>query len=283
MLSHISRFREAMDDTLIHRAGGLTFDRLAAYLGFPRPGVILQDYWRGALQASVYSARGTPGPLFLFLENVFGQWIDQCSTFTCTGLSLNLLEVPADLADNMQLQNRFCRIGDKLYRSSVLDGRDLTFINVDTTLFSKADFTALRQYEVKFLPFDIVEADAVYKVLLDRGIFTLPPTYLKTDASDVRGTGEPFGGQIMDLDSTVEGERFGFPLGDGPFPIYLAQDDFTSALGAGFTAMLVAGVRGVIEPYAHAQSTSLYGSYHQLLQYGTTDPGGPVLVEPTRG
>lgn len=283
MLSHVNRFRQALNDTLLHRAEGSAFDRLCAAYGFPRPPIIMQEHWRDACISGVFSARGTPGPIFRFLESALGQWIEECSTFTCLALSRNLLEVPLAQSDVLSLQNRFCRIGDKLYRSSVLDGRELTFISANTTMFSAADFTPLSSYTVSFLPFDLVEQGAVYKVLIDSGIIGFPPTYLKADADEVRGTDEPFGGQLLDFDSTDNAERFGDPLGDGPHPIYLGTDDFPDVLGPAFQAMLVAGVRGVIESYKHVGGVSLYGSYRDREIYGVTSPEGPNLVEPTRG
>lgn len=284
MINPLNRVREAMHDTLLTRASGAMFDRLCALYGFRRPAIIRQEAWRQSCRSGVFAARGTAGPIFKFLEHAFSQWIEECSTIECLALSVNLLEVPSAFADNSQLENRFCRIGDKLYRSSVLDGRELTFFNVDCPMFSKADFTSLDSYTVKVLPFDIIEQGGLYKVLLDDGILNVPPTYLKEDATDTRGTGEPFGGQLMDFFSAVEGERYGDPLGAGPFPAYLATDDFTDAMGNGFIQMLVAGVRGQIIDFKHSlQDPSLYGSYHQLLSSGTTSAAGPTLITPTRG
>lgn len=283
MLSHINRIAQAANDTLLHRAEGTMFDRLCIMYGFRRPQIIKQSYWRSAVKSGVFAARGTPGVIFKFLEHAFGQWIDECSTFEMTALSSNLMEVPLAQEDNCQLENRYFRIGEKLYRSAGINGRQLTFYAVDCTMFSRADFVGLQEYTAKMLPFDVKEEGGLYKVLLDDGILNVPPTYLKQDASVVRGTGEPFGGHILDFTSAVEGERFGDQV-DGPFPAYLAVDDFTSAVGEGFIQLLVAGVRGQILDIKHCAGTpSLYGSYKQLLQTGTTSPDGPTLITPTRG
>jgi len=281
MLSAISRLKEVLHDTLLTKAQGEMLDRLTDLYGFRRPAVIRQAEWRNAVLSSVFSARGTPGPMFRFLENVFGQWVQECSTFTCTALSSNLLEVPESVEGNTQLENRFCRIGDNLYRSSVLDDRELTFHAIDCALFKRADFETGDSYTVKFLPFDIVERDGEFKVLLDDGILNVPPSYLKQDASVVRASGEPFGGQILDFFSEVEAQRYG-DQEQGPFPAYLAVDDFTEALGGAFLQMLVAGVRGQILDFKHSLSdTSLYGSYRQMAESGTAQT--PVIVNPTRG
>jgi len=273
MLSRFNRVREALNDTLITRATDVAFSRLASFYGFPRPLAISTERWRSTLRSSVFSARGTPGAVFRFVEEAFGQWADENSTFTVQGVGPNSLALPSGL--DVELEGRFCRINGELYRSTYHEGSVLYFVNVNTPMFRAADFEAGVSYEAKFLPFDIVEQGGVYEVILDGGILGYPPTFLKQDPSV---TGDALGGFIL------EDGALGDALGDGPFPIYLGSDDFTKALGEGFENMLCAGVIGKIKGFAWtAGAASMYGSYKDRVVYGTTAPTAPDIVTPTRG
>lgn len=279
MLSPLSKIQQVMHDTLFSRSEGLAFAKVCHLFGMDRPAVIRTESWRNACKAAIYSAKGTPGPIFRFLEHTFSEWTEQCSTFTGLTLSTNLIEFDEVTAN---MENRFCRIGGKLYRSgAALDGTQLTFVTADTTLFTAADFTSLQTVEVAFLPFDIVEHGCLYKVLLDDGILGFPPTYLREDG-EVRGD-EPLGGHILDFNSIQDALRFADPLDTGAFPAYLGDDDFTSAFGESFINMLVAGVRGQIIDFMWARAaSSLYGSIYNRKVYGTVTPAAPDLVTPTR-
>lgn len=279
MLEPLNKITKALHDTLFTRAEGTALSRLTARYGMLRPLVIRPSNWRAACRSSVFAAKGTPGPIFKFLEHALGEWIDECSTFEALAISPNTLEI-TDAADWMC--NRFVRIGDTLYRSANRSGNSLYFITAQTTLFTPAAFTTLQNYTAKFLPFDIKEINCAYEVLLDDGILEFPPTYLRENA-EARGD-EPLGGHLMEFGSSTESERFGDPLGDGPFPAYLGTDDFTTAFGEAFINMLVAGVRGRIIDFKWVNgAASVYGSIFNRTVYGTTLPEAPDLVTPTRG
>lgn len=283
MLTPLSKIQQALKDTLFVAAEGTAFSRICGYYGMRRPLVIRPDYWRNACRSTVFSAKGTAGPIFKFLEHSFGEWIDNNSTFTGVAVSPNVIEFDSATP---AMENRFCRINGKLYRSSALlnggvDGQ-LSFIYSDTTLFSAADFTGLAEYTVAFLPFEIVEHGCEYKVLLDDGILNFPPTYLRENGEE-RGT-DPLGGHILDFTSSEDTLRFADPLGDGAFPAYLGDDDFTSAFGEAFLNLLAAGVRGRIIDYKWARGVaSIYGSIYTRRVYGTTSVEPPDLITPTRG
>lgn len=282
MLSRFNKVQEALNETLFTRATGVALTRIATMYGFPRPLAISPEDWRSALRSAVFSARGTPGPIFRFLELAFQQWTRENSTFTLQGVGANSVALP--LGVTSELEGRFCRINGELYRSSYREGSELFFYNVNTPLFKKALFEPGESYDCAFLPFDIVERDGIYRVLLDDGILGMPPTYLKQDASEVREGDEPFGGQLLDFTSDVEAERFGDPLGEGAFPAYLGSDDFTAALGEGFLNLLCIGIFGEVRNTHWANGlSSLYGSYKDRVIYGTTTPSPPDLVQPTRG
>lgn len=281
MLTPLNKITRVLHDTLFMRAEGDSFTLVTSLFGMRRPLVINQEQWRAACRSTIYAAKGTPGPLFKFLEHTFGEWIAVCSTFSGTALSRNVIEfdeaIPA-------LQNRYVRINGKLYRSSAFESGTarLSFHLASSSLFSAPDFTSLQSYSCAFLPFDIIENNCEYRVLLDDGILELPPTYLREDGEARED--DPLGGHLMDYTSSVETERFGDPLGVGPFPAYLGDDDFTNVFGEAFRNLLCAGIYGRILDFKWINgAASIYGSIYNRRVYGSVSPSPPDLVTPTRG
>ena len=279
MLSPISRISEAFRETLLHKAKGTAFNRLVAWYGFKKPRYIEERYWREATLHSIFSARGTPRPVFSFLEHVFGEWTDTQSTYE------NVLAVSSYIIDitgaTCTLEGRYCRIDGEMHRISHLNSNGhLVLHAVDTMMFKGASLTAGSTYTVKVLPFDVEEYDCEYRVILDSGVLQFPRTYLREDG-EVRTT-DPYGGHIMDFFSSVFSERYGNQI-TGAYPIYLGADEFASLFFESFEMMLASGIDGKVTNQEWCPlSGSIYGSIYNRKVYGTVSPTLPAIVQPTR-
>jgi hypothetical protein len=283
MLQPLNRIETVLREILINHAKGADLNRLSAFYGFRRPQYIAEEYWRKALLKAVYSARGTPGPIFSFLEAVFGEWVDTISTYDAVAMSPNIIQFSGV---NTTHEGRYCRIDGKLYRTTTLRGagypNDIVLQNMDTTLFTAANFTPSSIFKVKFLPFDVEEEGCEYRILVDNGILDFPKYYIPTNVAENRASGMPKGGHIMDFFSSDETHRRGDQV-DGPYPIYLAADEFKDLFFDAMELLLAAGVHAVIKVTTWSdEDVTVYGSIFNRRVYGSTSPSIPPLITPTR-
>lgn len=283
MLQPLNRLEVMLRETLLTNAKGQDLNRLSRHLGFRRPQYIAEEYWRKALLKAVYSARGTPGPIFSFLEAVFGEWTDEVSTYDAVALSPNIIQFSGA---NTSHEGRYLRINGKLYRTSHLRGDDhpgdIVLHTANTTLYTGANFVPNEDLVVKFLPFDVEEQGCEYRILIDDGILNFPKYYIPTNVAEDRAVGMPKGGHIMHFFSDIEEYRRGDPI-EGPHPIYLAADEFKELFFDAMELLLAAGVHAVIKVTRWSdQDVSEYGSIFNRKVYGTNGTTIPPIIEPTR-
>lgn len=282
MLQPLNRIEKMLRETILNNAKGRDLTRLSEYYGFRRPHYIAEEYWRKALLKAVYSARGTPGPIFSFLEAVFGEW-SELSTYDAVAMSPNIIQFSGASTTH---EGRYCRIDGKLYRTSVLRGssfpNDMVMHNVDNTLFTAANFVPNSTFKVSFLPFDVEEVGCEYRILVDNGVLNFPKYYIPTNVAENRAAGMPLGGHIMDFFSSDASHRRGDQI-DGPYPIYLAADEFKELFFDAMELLLAAGVHAVIKVTTWSEEdVSVYGSIFNRRVYGSVTPSIPPLVTPTR-
>ena len=279
MLRALSRVEQLFRETLLHRAKGEAFLRLAARYGFTKPKYIAEESWRAAVISSAFNARGTPGVIFNFLETVFSEWIDELSTFSAVATAVNILEIQdADC----NLESRFIRIDGELHRSANLRPgypNELVLVPVTTSMFKGARLTPGETYTVKVLPFDIEEHSCKYRILLDAGVLQYPSSYIREDAS--ARTNDPDGAHLLDFFSEVLAERFGNQE-TGAYPIYLSAEEFSSLFFDSLDLLLAAGVKEEIALTPWCDEASIYGSIYNRKVYGTVSPNPPPLIVPTR-
>ena len=283
MLQPLNRIETMLRETLITNAKGQDLNRLSRHLGFRRPQYIAEEYWRKALLKAVYSARGTPGPIFSFLEAVFGEWTDEISTYDAVALSPNIIQFSGA---NTTHEGRYLRINGKLYRTSHLRGDDhpgdIVLHAVDTTLYTAANFVPNENLVVKFLPFDVEEEGCEYRIFIDDGILNFPKYYIPTNVAEDRAVGMPKGGHIMHFFSDIAEYRRGDPI-EGPHPIYLAADEFKELFFDAMELLLAAGVHATIKVTQWSdQDATIYGSIFNRKVYGTNGTTIPPIVTPTR-
>jgi hypothetical protein len=283
MLQPLNRIETMLRETYTQLAKGQELNRVSEFFGFRRPQYIEEDYWRSALNVALFSSRGTPGPIFRFLEEVFGEWVDGISTYSAVAISPNIMQFSGVSCAH---EGRYVRINGDLYRSSTLRGsshpNDIVFHAVDTMMFKKAAFTPGAAYTLKFLPFDIEEHGCEYRILIDSGILNFPKYYVPTNVAEDRAGGIPLSGHIMNFFSTVLGERYGNQE-EGAYPIYLAAEEFQELFFDAIDMMLAAGVHERILVTTWCQSeASIYGSIFNRKVYGSTTPAKPDIIQPSR-
>ena len=283
MLQPLNRIETWLRETYTQLAKGADLNRISKYYGFKRPQYIAEEYWRSALHSSLFSARGTPGPIFRFLEEVFGEWADEISTYQAVALSPNIMQFSGVSCVH---EERYVRINGDLYRTASLRGdgfpNDIVFHAVDTMMFKAASFTPGQEYTIKVLPFDVEEYGCEYRILIDNGVLNFPKYYIPNKDQQPRQPGVPPSGHIMDFFSSVYEERFGDTL-EGPHPIYLSADEFGELFFDAIDLMLAAGVHErVILTQWCADQSSIYGSIFNRKVYGSLEPTIPDLIQPAR-
>jgi hypothetical protein len=283
MLQPLNKIETWMRETFITTAKGNDLNRISNFYGFRRPQYISEEYWRKALHSALFSARGCPGPIFAFLEAVFGEWVDEVSTYTATAMSPNIMQFSGASCWH---EHRYVRIDGDLYRSANLRGDgfpdDIVFYAVDNTLFKAASFTPGQEYTLQFLPFDVEEYGCEYRILIDNGVLNFPKYYIPLKNGEPRDPLEVEGGHILDFFSEVSEERFGNQR-TGPYPIYLSADEFGELFFDALDLMLAAGVHEkVLSVQWCPDMASLYGSIFLSKIYGTREPSIPDIIEPTR-
>lgn len=268
---------EVNADININRATGDALLRLARHYGFERPQYIPEEDFRTALRAAVYGSQPTFGTLFKFLISMFDVWADY-STITGEATSTQTLELStASLAltdSEKNFEQRYALIDGKVCYLAVSLAGFATFANVNTSYFTKPNFTVGQTYTAKLLPFNFEEFGCKVKLILDGGIFNVASVYLQENATQNQNVGEPPYGYLMDFFSTNTEERFGRP--NGPYPAYLATDFFENDFFNSVDKMLAAGVqlRGQNVLWVNGVQ-SMYNSFTQLLQGG--EAGGPLF------
>lgn len=278
-----SRVDVVRNELMLHRAEGAALNRLSKFYGFERPLFIKDEYWAEALRNAVYSARGTLGVFTAFLEALFAEYIS-FATFTFEVVDRNTLRFNGTGLDLCNLTPRYVNINGKRHFTSYHDGDLLHLSLVDSTYWRAAD---LRDYvgqdvQVSVLPYLIEEMNGQVKLIIDAGLFVIPPTYLREDAEPREN--EPYGGHILDFFSNDPAERYNSPeAGANPAPpAYLLLDVFFERFFSVINKVLAASIKLTIENKQWcADAPSIYASLSSVLKYGTADPSAGA-VQPSR-
>lgn len=279
MLQPLSRLEKVKRETLITKASGRAFLRLASWYGFQRPAYVSESQWRKAILHVLYGARGTPGVVFAFLEAAFGEWIDQLGTFPAFATSPNILEITGADAN---YTHRMIRVDGKMHFSTGLGSNpdEVVFSSADTNVFEGAGFS-LGAKEVKILPFLIQEENCKYIVHLDGSVLSVPPTYLHHMAGS-RNPGEPFGGALLDYFSSDTAERYGSQT-TGPYPTYLGSDDLSVLFFGVIKDLLASGIISQVKLRNwYPGGDPMFGSLYHKKIYGSASPTPPSIVNPSR-
>jgi len=136
--------------------------------------------------------------------------------------------------------------------------------------------------QVSVLPYIIQEYAGDVKLIIDAGLFVIPPTYLREYAEARQN--EPYGGHILDFFSNDPAERFNSPeAGANPAPpAYLLLDVFFESFFAVINNVLASSIKfTVINKKWCDDAPSLFSSLSSTLRYGTADPSASA-TQPSR-
>lgn len=276
MLTHVSRAEQARNDTLIHKAEGLALNRLSDYYGFERPEIVKDADWQNALRAAVFGAKGTMGVLNDFLENMFAEYINYATYEVEVVDHSTIRYTGAEAICNFEA--RYVKINGQRHFTTYSDGDLLHLSLVDTTYWSKINLTDLvgETIEMQVLPYILEEHSGVVKLIIDAGLFVIPPTYLREDGEARQN--EPYGGHLMDLFSSNASEVYGNQV-TGAFPAYLIVEEFFGSFFPVIQNVLANSIRLEVDSrtwcVGHA---SIYGSITSLLNYGSVNPNAIAAV-----
>lgn len=271
------------NEIMLHRAEGDALNRLSKFYGFDRPLFIKDQYWADALRNAVYSARGTLGVLTAFLEALFAEYIE-FTTYTFEVVTPSTLRFNGTGLDLCNLDSRYVNINNKRYYVTRHDGDLIYLASTPTTYWSGAALydDVGDDVDVQVLPYLLEEYDGEVKLIVDAGLFVIPPTYLR-EFGEARQN-EPLGGHIMDFFSNDPAERFNSPeAGEYPAsPAYLLQDVFFERFFHVINNVLAASIKlTVVNKKWCDDAPSIYSSFTSVLKFGTVDPSASA-VQPTR-
>lgn len=230
MLYPISKADQIKNETLLHRASGIDFQRILSMYGFHRLPFIPETYVREALRSVAYGARGTLGTAFAFLKNLLQGWIDSTET-TVIAIGSRTLQ---GTNFHTRYEGRWCEIDGVIhYIERVSGSTNLIFSDISTSLWKRASFKVGDTYTIKILPFWFAQDDlGTLGIYIDGSIFTAPTTYLREDG-EPRET-DPNGGILVpQVDIS----------GDIP-ALYFASSDISSVIEYAWEQILSAGIQG---------------------------------------
>jgi hypothetical protein len=301
-----SKIKEALDDTLISKSSDESLQIHSSMFGLDKPNFILSEYFKDMIVNTVYNAKGTYGVLLAGIESIFDQWSDLQWTVNGTATTKSTIEFESH--DSIPVwENRWMRIKPvdstspaALYYSVRREDNLFYFADVNTSMFSAANFDVATEYEVKVLPFiieewvdqsvsstspqnDITNARRMGKVrvYVDGDIFAIAGTYLRENGEEREN--EPFGMHLMNLSSTNEDERF-TTENQGPYPLYFSQDELSNSQNAEFGRLFDELVCSGIDlsvlnrTWVSGLSSGLSGVF-DITQSGTAGVG-PVYIAP---
>lgn len=266
MTSAWSQAEEAFRDTLVHKAEGYWFSKIADLHGFSRPKSIAEAAWRGALIEVAYGPRDTFPVVFKALSKALAAYIevfDDCSYVVGNAISRAAGWHEAYI-------NRYIRIGDTIYFSTNVDGTELELSPYATSYWSAASFGSTDAIDkVEVLPFMVWErapgppyggseeeefyhgSTNTVEVEVWPHLAFVPETWLQSpteyltasqgtcpvDGGDVCTPDDmPNGGYLLDTDVDDLEEDW-----EVAYPVYLADDTAAPELANQFDRLLPAG------------------------------------------
>lgn len=278
-----SRVDQVRNEIMLHRAEGAALNRLSKLYGFERPLFIKDEYWSDALRNAVFSARGTLGVLISFLESIFAEYTAH-ATYTFEVVDRNTLRYNGAGLDLCNLASRYVNINGKRHFTVYNEGDLLHLSSVDTTYWGGVNLFNLigENVQVSVLPFLVEDHGGEVKLIIDSGVFVIPPTYLREDAEP--RDNEPLGGHIMDFTSNDPAERFNSPeAGEYPAsPAYLLLDIFFEKFFSVINNVLAASIKLTVVNHKWCDDApSIYASLTSVLKFGSVDPAASA-AQPSR-
>jgi len=251
-----SQLREAINDTLLHKAEGEAFDALAARHGYPRPHYIERWAWRRRVLAAAFGRTIRFPTLQAFLEGALAQY---ATRFTATLTPANPQRVTAPSGTfAAKHAGRLLRIpGVGLFKiASYTSSSQVELLPFATAYWDRADWSILGSSLIvegaEILAFEVHEptpasdergvvtpngirpgAAALVRVMMHGGVVSAtPPTYMQ-DSGATRPVGQPKGGAGQE-NAAEEGNQT-----TGPWPLYLVGTTVLREVAAVASRMLV--------------------------------------------
>ena len=263
MLQPLAKTEMCLRETLIHKASGDAFERLARFYNFPKPTGYPESSWRKALIAVVLASRGTPGSTFAALRGAFSHTeldVAGCSinpatphrllgSFLCThvGRYVEITLTPSGGAATTAL---FYVVGLDTNAGAYVDLAPIKTAKWRGANWANGPFAvnAPQNVSVKFLPFmQLEKTNCLYQLFLDTTVNANPTTYLLAGSGVDRDTVDvdmPDQGHLMDLFSADPDHHAGSQSADGPRPIYLSGNAGSLvSVASMFDPLLSAGVK----------------------------------------
>lgn len=230
MLSPIAKADQIKNETLLHRASGIDFQRLLSLYGFHRLPFIPEQYVREALRSVAFGARGTIGTAFAFFKNLLQGWIDSTEMQVLSIGSRTL----QGTGFHTRYEGRWCEINGVIhYIERVSGSTNLIFSDISTSLWKKASFKVGDTYTIKILPFWVAQDDlGLLGIYIDGSIFSAPTTYMRVDGEPREN--DPLGGILVPQAQTSD---------EAP-ALYFASSDISSVIEYAWEQILAAGIRG---------------------------------------
>ena len=274
----ISRTDEAFQDTLIHKASGFAVDDLAALYGLRRPANWPTEDWTNVMRSIVFAVKGSYGSMLSMFTELFRPWARRTDQ-ACTIGALQIINTSSPLPSYF-VAGRFLEVersnGDRhvvaIQRRQ--DVGSITILHIEPGGSYSANYpiegVTSETATIRLLPFIFKETQenrvygthsrsvrypqgrALFQVLLDSSLLSVPSTYM-TERAEIRqdpagplgADNIPFGGIILTLTAESADQRYRNET-SGPFPLYLFGEDASGLLSFLLRYVLVAGVRGEI-------------------------------------
>lgn len=263
-----SQVDQAWRDTLVHAAQGRAFRRLARWFGFTYQYGIKEGSWRRALRELAYGRRGTKRTTFDVIRHLFRQYdtIVTVEVDPSTPYILNFVSGTGLTEFDQTHVGRYIETpyGRLWSNGPVLCGNTgpagSPTLEVETTATHMWDapawpFNVPTQFEVRILPFVYYErqrepldrsqpnwayhpgSHCLIDVYFVGGITPLVPTTYLQPGGVLTPPDVPLGGNLL-----VDEFESGDPLGDGPHPLYLVDDNAFAPIREQVQRTLAAGV-----------------------------------------
>ena len=184
MLTPLPVTEIALRETLISRAPADALQWLSRFYQLPEPAIIETEYWRNALRAVLYGARGTRGNMHAFLERALQKWNETFRVSVSATNPQRLTWISGGTVNGFESRhaNRLIRIGERLYYSVATDGNAvsayLDLCPIGTAQWDAAAFKANQLLSADVLPFIWTDTGAQFFLWADTQT-ACPPTYLQ--------------------------------------------------------------------------------------------------------
>ena len=273
----ISRTDEAFQDTLIHKASGFAVDEIAALYGLRRPANWPTSDWVNVMRSIVFAVKGSYGSMLSMFTELFRPWArraeEECTISTLQVVSAptmpayfvpgRLVEIERSNGDRhvVAIQHRQEAGASTLLRMEPggsysanypIEGVKSETATIRLLPFIFKETQENRVYGTHARSVRYPQGRALFQVLLDSSLLSVPATYM-TERAEIRqdpagplgADNIPYGGIVLTLTAGSVDERYRNET-SGPFPLYLFGEDASGLFTFLLRYVLPAGVRGEI-------------------------------------